>query len=300
MTIPAGDASTTFDIDAVDDDLLDGTQTVTISSSHSAYQALNDTLHVTDHESLTIVILADSVFETAGVAATSAIITRGNTDIDDPLTVLLAVDDSTEAEVPTSVTILGGDDSATFNIDAVDDDLLDGSQMVWITASNTLYVSGTDSLDVLDDETLGLTFNDALVSENAGPAATTGTVTRPNVDNSQALVVSLHSSDTSELAVPASVTIPANESSVTFDIDSVDDRLLDGTQTVTITVSATGFFDGNANLDVADYETLTIVVQHNLLAENAGPSATTATISAAIRTTMIRWSSISPRTTRRN
>ncbi len=279
VTIPAGDASITFDVDAVDDDLLDGTQTVTISSSHSSYQALNATLQVTDHESLSIVILADSVFESAGVAATSATITRGNTDIDDPLTVLLGVDDSTEAHVPASVTILGGDMSATFNIDAVDDDLLDGSQLVWITASNASYESGTDSLDVLDDETLGVTFNDLVISENAGTVATTGTITRPNVDNTQPLVVNLNNSDASELTVPASVTIPANESSVTFDVDAVDDSLLDGTQTVTITVFATGFFDGNANLDVADYETLAIVVQQHVLAENDGTSATTATIS---------------------
>ena len=55
--------------------------------------------------------------------------------------------------MPGTVTILDGQASASFNIDAVDDALVDGTQSVTITASATGYTSGTDSVDVTDDET---------------------------------------------------------------------------------------------------------------------------------------------------
>jgi uncharacterized delta-60 repeat protein len=76
------------------------------------------------------------------------------------------------------------------------------------------------------------------IAENAGPAATTGTVTRNNVDLSQPLTVNLSSSNTNQAAVPASVTIPANAASTTFNVDAVDDHIHNGTQTVTITATA--------------------------------------------------------------
>ncbi len=76
------------------------------------------------------------------------------------------------------------------------------------------------------------------LSENGGTA--TGTVTRSNTDNAGPLVVQLTSSDTSEAIVPATVTIPGGQSSVSFTIAAVDDTLLDGAQTVVISSSALG------------------------------------------------------------
>jgi uncharacterized delta-60 repeat protein len=76
------------------------------------------------------------------------------------------------------------------------------------------------------------------IAENAGPAATTGTITRNNMDTSQALTVNLTSSNTSQAAVPASVTIPAGAASATFNVDAVDNQIVDPTQTVVITATA--------------------------------------------------------------
>ncbi|HPM82875.1 MAG TPA: dockerin type I domain-containing protein, partial [Candidatus Anammoximicrobium sp.] len=62
----------------------------------------------------------------------------------------------------------------------------------------------------------------------------------------------LSSSDTTEATVPATATIPAGQSSVTVNLAAVDDTLVDGTQTVTITASATGFSSGSDTLQVTD------------------------------------------------
>jgi uncharacterized delta-60 repeat protein len=55
------------------------------------------------------------------------------------------------------------------------------------------------------------------------------------MDTSQALTVQLSSSNTNQATVPASVTIPAGAASATFNVDAVDDHLVNPPQTVTIT-----------------------------------------------------------------
>jgi hypothetical protein len=82
--------------------------------------------------------------------------------------------------------------------------------------------------------------------------STTATVTRTNANLAQSLVVNLINGDTSELTVPASVTIPANQTSITFTITAVNDFVVDGTQTVNLTASAAGFDNALATLRVTD------------------------------------------------
>jgi uncharacterized delta-60 repeat protein len=85
------------------------------------------------------------------------------------------------------------------------------------------------------DPSLTLSLASHSIAENAGPAATTGTVTRVNMDTSQALMVQLKSSNTSQATVPTSVTIPAGATSTTFNVDAVDDYIVNPPQLVTIT-----------------------------------------------------------------
>src|SRR5947209_6695389 len=85
------------------------------------------------------------------------------------------------------------------------------------------------------DPGLTLTLAGHSIPENAGPGATTGTVTRVNMDTSQPLTVQLKSSNTSQATVPATVTIPAGAASATFDVDAVDNHVVDPPQFVTIT-----------------------------------------------------------------
>jgi uncharacterized delta-60 repeat protein len=96
-------------------------------------------------------------------------------------------------------------------------------------------------LEVLEDRTLPsltLTLNPTTIVESAGAGAATGTVTRVGMDNTINLTVLLQSSDPGEATVPASVVIPANQTSATFPINAVDDGFGDGNQTVTISAFA--------------------------------------------------------------
>lgn len=89
--------------------------------------------------------------------------------------------------------------------------------------------------DVLGD--LALIVDDSTISENGG--RTMATVSR-GVDTARPLTVRLASSDTGELIVPSRVIIPAGETtSRPFAIEAVDDEIVDGTQTVTLSAEAT-------------------------------------------------------------
>ncbi|MFO0975355.1 MAG: S8 family serine peptidase [Planctomycetaceae bacterium] len=259
VTIPAGQSSVTFPIDAVDDSVIDGVQTVVISIDAPDYVGTKSaTVSVTDLEpTLQLSASTTTVAENSGSLEVT-VHRIDQADISQPLVVNLSVASVTPGApalaVPASVTIPGGSDSVTFVIAVLDDALLDGTQITTITASQVNIISGTLDINVTDVESVTLSVNTSEFYENGGPTAAVGTVTRSNTDTSLPLVVTLTSSDTTEASVPSTVTIPAGASSVNFNIAAVNDPDLDGPQSVVLTASATGYFDGTVGVTVLDHE----------------------------------------------
>ncbi len=99
--------------------------------------------------------------------------------------------------------------------------------------------------------TLTLSISPASFSESATNPAALGTVTRSEVTASD-LVVTLTSPDTTEVTVPSTVTILANEASATFNVSAQDDALPDGNQNVTLTASAASSTSGTFMVTVQD------------------------------------------------
>ncbi len=108
---------------------------------------------VTSNDNLTVTIDSASMSENGGTS--TATVSRNTGTIGD-LTVNLTSDDTTEATVPATVVIPDGSDSVSFTVTAVDDPDFDGTQTVTISASATSFNSGSDTIDVTDDETAGL------------------------------------------------------------------------------------------------------------------------------------------------
>ena len=96
----------TFALDAVDDVLLDGMQSVTISVTHADYAGGSASLDVSDHETLTVSIDPLEISENGGAA--TGTVTRSNSDVSQPLTVELTSSDPGEAVVPATVEIPPG------------------------------------------------------------------------------------------------------------------------------------------------------------------------------------------------
>lgn len=189
--------------------------------------------------------------------------------------------DPGEISVQQTVTIPANQADVFVWLDALDDNILDGTQIAGIQASANApgYELGNDSVEVLDQETLTFTVSQTSVSEAAGPGALTGTLTRFDTDISSPFTVSVTSSDTSELTVPATVTIPANATSVTFPINAIDDVIVDGDQTVVITVSAPAYgADITRTVVVEDLEpSLRLTTGTPSVAENSGSFMVTLT-----------------------
>ena len=93
----------TFTITSVDDTLLDGTQTVSIAVGALGYSVDSKTLDVLDIEFLGLTIAPSNISELNGSAI--ATLSRGNSDIAQPISVQISVDDSSEVAVPSNVTI---------------------------------------------------------------------------------------------------------------------------------------------------------------------------------------------------
>ena len=204
---------------------------------------------------LTLTIAPESFSEAAGASAAVGTVVRSG-PVDSALAVSLAGSNASEATVPPTVTIEAGKASADFAVSAVDDTAADGTQFVTFTASATGFVSAAKQVSVTDNDVavpLAITLSvwPGSFSEASGSAAATATVTRTGPVDSP-LLVSLASSDATEAAVPATVTIEAGQASADFTVSAVDDATIDGAQDVTITASAGGYTSGAVHVSVTD------------------------------------------------
>jgi uncharacterized delta-60 repeat protein len=99
-------------------------------------------------------------------------------------------------------------------------------------------------VEVLEDRTvlsgLTLTLATHTLDESTGTTGTTATVTRVGLDNSQDMTVNLSSGDSNQVSVPASVVIPARQTSATFDVTALDGSGLNGSEPVVISASVAG------------------------------------------------------------
>ena len=97
------------------------------------------------------------------------------------------------------------------------------------------------------------------VAENAGAGAVLVTVSVLPPFPTADLTVFVYSGDESEIAVPGSEPIAlgtiaagAGLTTVPIPLDVIDDDVLDGTQTVTLTAGASGYLNGTTTIDVTD------------------------------------------------
>lgn len=275
-TIPANQPSTSFILTAVDNFVVELQQVVDINAAAVGYNGDDVSVTVIDDDApvLAMTVLEPSFSEAAGLVPNAVTVERLNAT-PHPLVVALAFDDASELFVQPSVTIPANQTSATFSLFAIDDAISDGVQTVNITAK---YTTGggqpvdagavAAAVDVTDDDgdTLAVSVAPSLVGEGSSAQIT---VAR-NTDTANALTVDLASSDTTELTVPATVTIPAGQPSVTISAGVESDGVEDGNQSVTVTASRAGFNPGADSLVVSDADLPDIVIEQLQLVDATG------------------------------
>jgi uncharacterized repeat protein (TIGR01451 family) len=251
VVLPAGQTNVSFDLTVADDATIDGTHNATITASTPGYVTSAVAVPVHDNETALLSVSAPAtVSESAGTVTGTVTIRSPHGD---SVQVFLTSSDTTEIQVPSSIVVPAGQTSIAFNITVINDIELDGPQTARITAHVQNWTDGFADITVADDDTntvfVAFSAPGATFFEGSGAVSATvrlgGTVTS-NV------TVSLTSSMPNKLSVASSVVVPAGSNSVLLPITVPDDSNFDGTQIVTITPSATGFFSIPTNVTVAD------------------------------------------------
>jgi parallel beta-helix repeat protein len=252
VTIPAGQTSTTFTITINDDAIHDGSHVATVTASAPSYATATAAMTVQDNEIATLSVSVpanategDGLLATAGTVRVSAL-------VGDDVRVALTSSDPNTVTVPDTVVIQAGATSAVFDVVVIDDNKLDFTRTVTITAHVDYWTNGTASINIFDNENTNMVVlipssareGDGVLV-NAGGVYISGTI-------SSNLVVNLASSSTTEVSVVNSVTIPAGQTSAVFNIMVLDDTITDGTQHPWITASAAGFKTGSNTISILD------------------------------------------------
>ena len=258
------------------------TVTMTVSDDDGGSNQQQFSVTVGAPPSLELSIDRSSVAEDAGANAATIAVKRIGFDPSIALSVSLSSNDTTELQLPSSVSIPAGQSSITVPVQAIDDALLDGTVRVLLTASAGSIVSNSVAVDVLDREKLLVSLSPSIVSENAGAGAATLSVSRSNTDIGQSITVQLSSSDTSEANLPSSVVIPAGSTSITVGVDAIDDALFDGSQIAILTAASAGYESATVSIVVTDYQPLSLVLQSNEVNEE-NPSQRTTLAEISIR-----------------
>jgi len=236
VTIPANQLSAPVFLSVGDDAQLDWIQNVMLTASAEDYSSVTQNVAVHDNETAGLsVMLPVTALEGSSVQGTVRASQAPTSDVQ----VVLLADDVTEAIVPTWVTLPAGATEVPFTLAAVDDGLIDGDHPATVTARVENWTDGAAVIEVLDADDFLTVLLPEKLWEGWDTMTDGGVVTLGGVLPSD-LLVTLASSDTTELQVPLSVTIPAGQVSAPFDLAIQDDPEYDGRQVVTVAAAALG------------------------------------------------------------
>ena len=255
------DTPQAFTVTGVDDDVVDGTVTSTVTVSvvdavsDDNFDAVADqtvSVSTTDDDvaGFTIVELDGSTeVDESGDTDTFTVVLDAQPDSDVVLSITSS--DTGEATVTSSLTFTSAnwDTPQVVTVTGVDDDLIDGTITSTVTVSVNDAASDnnfdavadqTVSVSTTDDDVAGFTIVELDGSTEVDESGDTDTFTvvldaQPTSD----VVITITSSDTGEATVTSTLTFtPANwDTPQVATITGVDDDIIDGSQTSTITVS---------------------------------------------------------------
>ena len=247
VTLAAGQTTTTFPITILDDALLDGTQSTTLTATATGYPDGSNILVINDNETATLTLTAPAT-ASEGAGLVPATVTL-STPPDRAVSVSLSSSDASVVQPPAVVILPAGMTSAAFTLAVLDDHKINGPHAATLTAHVANWTDGTAVIVLSDNETTDLTLNLAgpviAGSAASGTLAISGTLPSP-------LTVALASDTPSRLTVPATVTIAAGSTTATFTMTAPDHLTPQGPQAVTITASAAGFTGASGSTSVLD------------------------------------------------
>lgn len=270
VTIPAGETSATVTFAAIDDNLVEGDETVVVTLvADAAYNISGGTttLTIQDDDPPTVKVSVTDNLAVEGGSATGKIVVQRVGDLSNPLTVDYVVGGTATSgfdfkELPGSVTIPAGEASASITVTALNDTELEGDESVAITLVSrpdyNIGLPGVGIVVIQDNElpTVTLAATDSVATEGASDP---GTFTFTRTDSSGDLEVHFNVSGNAISSVdydalPPSILIPDGSTTATLSVVAIADGIKESDEAVTLKLLPST----NYNVGTAGPETVSL------------------------------------------
>lgn len=288
VTIAAGETSANIDIVALDDNILEDNESVTITLDSIASGDSDISIH---NNNTGTIVISDTDTAEVSILATDTVAVDAPTLINNAeFTVNLSKSSSTDTVINYSVsgdatsgsdytalsgevTIAAGETSADINIVALHDNILEDNESVTITLDR--IVSGDNEISIGSNNSSTVTITDTDMSEVTIVATDTLAIEGISGESSAEFTVSLSkASDTDTVinysvsgdaisgsdytALSGQVTIAAGETSAVISVSSLDDSVVELNESVTITLN--DIASGDDNISIGSLNSDTVII----------------------------------------
>jgi PKD repeat protein len=278
LVIQAGAASATITCTPIDDDVLEGSETVTVTLSSSSFYNVGAppkaTVTIADdlRPIVTVVATDPNASEKGPETGQVTVYRTGNTT--DPLIVTYvlsgtATNGADYAQLTSPVTIPAGASSATVLVTPLQDTEYEGPETAVLTVlPGAAYKVGSQNgatVTIADDDRPTVTI--VATTPNASEPAVSGLFTVSRTGSTAAPLAVTYTiggtatNVTDYTQIATTLTIAAGSGSASIPIQPIDDTLLEGPETVILTLSSSDVY----NIGSPDTATVTI-------ADNDGPT----------------------------
>lgn len=264
VSIPAGEASVTVEILAVDNDDIELEDCIAFRASANRYESGECLVTVNDNDmpTLTFTLTPESVSESDGHTALLGVIRRTD-NIDKRITIKLSDDSDGLLTYPArSIVMEKNQSEARLSIGVADNDIVDGDHNVIVTAA--VYVSSCDcsvpddskgfvtaAVTVLDDDGPTLKIKPegtAMLEDSQGNVFTIS----HNTNSESDITVRISSDHDEMLVYDHQLTIPAGQTAGQLLIDVKSNDLPDDSTVASFKVEADGYTPGTCWLLITD------------------------------------------------
>lgn len=249
LVIPAGQTRVTVEVEAKADRVLDGTQRVTVTVTADGYVVLPAALEVEDQEKARLTLELPEILD-EGAHAEGFLVLDAAPAL--ACRVQLAAQPSSNLQVSAELVVPAGSTRVPFPILAVEDREPSGLHRVNVLATGNGWSPAEGAVAIRDNDvpTAMLLLSEP-VPEGSGLQKDVGLL-RLGSTHSTNVVFTLISANPAEASGPATITVPAGESAVRFDLVLGENSRRDGRHAIALDAQAFGFPPARADLVILD------------------------------------------------